>query len=98
MSEFQRANLLSWARRLARAGKLIELVDQCVIVESLNREQALMCITVALLCLQKSPVLRPCMKEVVGMLLGDLEVPQLPVELSPSPPSRFPSKSRKKVR
>ncbi|OIT30981.1 PREDICTED: receptor-like serine/threonine-protein kinase At4g25390 [Nicotiana attenuata] len=96
MSEFQRANLLSWARHLARAGKLLDLVDQSV--ESLDKEQALLCITVALRCLQKSPARRPSMKEVVGMLSGDLEAPQLPVELSPSPPSRFPFKSHKKVR
>ncbi|XP_060203479.1 receptor-like serine/threonine-protein kinase At4g25390 [Lycium barbarum] len=98
MSEFQRANLLSWARHLARAGKLLDLVDQSVSVESLDKEQALLCITVALLCLQKSPARRPSMKEVVGMLSGDLEAPQLPVELSPSPPSHFPYKSHKKVR
>lgn len=96
MSEFQRANLLSWARHLARAGKLLDLVDQSV--ESLDKEQALLCITVALRCLQKSPARRPSMKEVVGMLSGDLEAPQLPVELSPSPPSRFPFKSHKRVR
>ncbi|KAJ8536723.1 hypothetical protein K7X08_035124 [Anisodus acutangulus] len=96
MSEFQRANLLSWARRLARAGKPLDLVDQSV--ESLDKEQALLCITVALLCLQKSPARRPSMKEVVGMLSGDLEAPQLPVELSPSPPSRLPFKSHKKAR
>ncbi|CAN4085249.1 unnamed protein product [Withania somnifera] len=84
ISEFQRANLLSWARHLARAGKLLDLVDQSV--ETLDKEQALLCITVSLLCLQKSPARRPSMKEVVGMLSGDLEAPQLPVELSPSPP------------
>ncbi|CDP05274.1 unnamed protein product [Coffea canephora] len=95
MSEFQRANLLSWARHLARAGKLIDLVDQSV--HSLDKEQALLCITVALLCLQKSPARRPSMKEVVGVLSGDLESPKLPIEFSPSPPSRFPYKSRKRV-
>ncbi|XP_027110420.1 receptor-like serine/threonine-protein kinase At2g45590 [Coffea arabica] len=94
MSEFQRANLLSWARHLARAGKLIDLVDQSV--HSLDKEQALLCITVALLCLQKSPARRPSMKEVVGVLSGDLESPKLPIEFSPSPPSRFPYKSRKR--
>ncbi|XAR66183.1 Non-specific serine/threonine protein kinase [Bertholletia excelsa] len=96
MSEFQRANLLSWARHLARAGKLLDLVDQSI--QSLDREQALLCCTVALLCLQKSPARRPSMKEVVGMLSGELESPQLPVEFSPSTPSRFPFKSQKKVR
>ncbi|XVF09733.1 hypothetical protein REPUB_Repub07fG0120800 [Reevesia pubescens] len=96
MSEFQRANLISWARHLARTGKLIDLVDQNI--QSLNREQALLCITVALLCLQKSPARRPLMKEVVGMLTGEADPPQLPTEFSPSPPSRYPFKSRKKVR
>lgn len=96
MSEFQRANLLSWARHLARAGKLLDLVDQSI--HSLNNEQAMLCIIVALLCLQKSPSRRPSMKEVVGMMTGDLPAPQLPVEFSPSPPSRFPYKSHKKAR
>lgn len=96
MSEFQRANLLSWARHLARAGKLLDLVDQSI--HSLDREQALLCITVALLCLQKSPARRPSMKEVVGILSGDLGSPKLPIEFSPSPPSRFPYKSHKRVR
>ncbi|KAL7003243.1 hypothetical protein U1Q18_004401 [Sarracenia purpurea var. burkii] len=96
MSEFQRANLISWARHLARAGKLLDLVDKSI--QSLDQGQALLCITVALLCLQKSPARRPSMKEVVGMLSGQLECPKLPVELSPSPPSRFPFKSHKKAR
>lgn len=96
MSEFQRANLLSWARHLARAGKLLDLVDQSI--HSLDKEQALLCISVALLCLQKSPTRRPSMKEVVAILLGELELPQLPIEFSPSPPSRNAYKSHKKVR
>ncbi|CAI8593576.1 unnamed protein product [Vicia faba] len=94
MSEFQRANLLSWARHCARNGKLIELVDESI--QSLNKDQALICIKVALLCLLKSPTRRPSMKEVVGMLSGEMEPPQLPVEYSPSTPSRFPFKCRKK--
>lgn len=96
LSEFQRANLLSWARRLARSGKLLDLVDQSI--QSFNTEEALRCLTVALLCLQKLPADRPSMKEVVGMLSGDLDIPPLPVELSPSPPSAFTSRSRKKAR
>ncbi|KAL5744459.1 hypothetical protein ACOSQ2_027575 [Xanthoceras sorbifolium] len=97
MSEFKRANLLSWARHLARNGRLIELVDKAI-VKSLDQEQALLCITVALLCLQRSPMKRPSMQEVVGMLAGESEAPQLPAEFSPSPPLRFPFKSQKKGR
>ena len=96
MSEFHRANLVSWARQLARAGKLLDLVDKKIV--SLNREQAQLCIVVALLCLQKSPARRPSMKEVVGMLSGELDPPQLPTEYCPSHNSQFPFKSRKKLR
>ncbi|KAG9452111.1 hypothetical protein H6P81_005015 [Aristolochia fimbriata] len=66
MSEFERANLISWARHLARSGKLLDLVDSSV--QALDRDQALLCITVALLCLQRSPGQRPTIKEVVAML------------------------------
>ncbi|KAJ6869688.1 hypothetical protein NC651_034424 [Populus alba x Populus x berolinensis] len=92
MSEFQRANLMHWARNLARAGKLLDLVDKSV--QSLDRDQATLCITVALICLQKSPAHRPSMKEVVGMLTGESQPPQLPTEFSPSPPTRVPFKSK----
>ncbi|CAH9059635.1 unnamed protein product [Cuscuta epithymum] len=87
MSEFQRANLLSWARHLARAGKLLDLVDQSV--ESLVKEEALLCIKLALVCLQKSPARRPSMNEVVRVLSGELGPLELPVELSSSHASRF---------
>lgn len=97
ISEFQRANLLSWARQLARAGKLVDLVDKSI-NQSLDKDQAVLCITVALLCLQKSPARRPSMNEVVKMLSGESEPPHLPIELSPSTPSRFHYKSHKKVR
>jgi len=96
LSEFQRANLLSWARHCARNGKLLELVDESL--QLLDKEQALLCIKVALLCVLKSPARRPSLKEVVGMLSGELEPPQLPVEYSPSTPSRYPFKSRRKGR
>ncbi|KAM7275364.1 hypothetical protein ACFE04_017230 [Oxalis oulophora] len=96
MSEFERANLISWARQLARNGKLLDLVDPSI--HSLDKEQCLLCITIAMLCLQKSPGKRPSMKDVVLMLVGEAEPPHLPFEFSPSPPSNFPFKSRKKAR
>lgn len=94
MSEFERANLISWARQLAHSGRLLDLIDPSI--HSLDKEQALLCITIALLCLQRSPAKRPTMKEIVGMLSGEAEPPHLPFEFSPSPPSNFPFKSRKK--
>nr|DAD18620.1 TPA_asm: hypothetical protein HUJ06_020083 [Nelumbo nucifera] len=69
MSEFERANLISWARHLAHTGKLLDLVDPSI--QCMDREQALLCINVAVLCLQRSPSRRPTMKEVVGMLSDD---------------------------
>ncbi|XP_044500950.1 receptor-like serine/threonine-protein kinase At2g45590 [Mangifera indica] len=96
MSEFERANLISWARQLAYNGKLLDLVD--LSVHSLDKDQALLCITIALLCLQRSPSKRPTMKEIVQMFSGEAEPPHLPFEFSPSPPSNFPFKSRKKAR
>ncbi|XP_061373945.1 receptor-like serine/threonine-protein kinase At4g25390 [Gastrolobium bilobum] len=92
LSEFKRANLVSWARHCGRNGKLLELVDQSI--QSLDKEEALLCIRVALLCLLKSPARRPSMKEVVGMLTGELESPQLPVEYT-NTSSRFPFKPQK---
>ncbi|XP_027335821.1 receptor-like serine/threonine-protein kinase At2g45590 isoform X2 [Abrus precatorius] len=96
ISEFERANLISWARQLAHNGRLLDLVDPSI--HSLDKEQALLCITIALLCLQRSPGKRPSMKEIVGMLSGETEPPHLPFEFSPSPPSNFLFKSRKKAR
>ncbi|XP_044492085.1 receptor-like serine/threonine-protein kinase At2g45590 [Mangifera indica] len=96
MSEFERANLISWARQLAYNGRLLDLID--LSVHSLDKDQALLCITIALLCLQRSPSKRPTMKEIVQMLSGETEPPHLPFEFSPSPPSNFPFKSRKKAR
>lgn len=96
MSEFERANLISWARHLARRGKLLDLVDPAI--QGLDQEQALLCIMIALRCLQRSPAQRPSIKEVVGMLSGECEPPHLPMEFSPSPPSGFAYKSRKKAR
>ncbi|XP_042066020.1 receptor-like serine/threonine-protein kinase At2g45590 [Salvia splendens] len=96
MSEFERANLISWARQLALNGKLLDLVDSSI--QSLDREEATLCITIALLCLQRAPNKRPSMKEIVEMLCGKSEPPHLPFEFSPSPPSSFPFRSRKKAR
>ncbi|XP_051139379.1 receptor-like serine/threonine-protein kinase At2g45590 isoform X2 [Andrographis paniculata] len=94
MSEFERANLISWTRQLALNGRLVDLVDPNI--QSLDREQAVLCITIALLCLQRSPNKRPTMKEAVEMLSGNSEPPHLPFEFSPSPPSNFPFKLKKK--
>lgn len=75
ISEFQRANLVSWARKCGRRGKFLEVVDESI--EGLEEEQASLCVRVALACLLKSPTRRPSMKEVLGMLSGEVEPPLL---------------------
>ncbi|KAE8701028.1 Detected protein of confused Function [Hibiscus syriacus] len=71
------------AMYIALGGWLLELVDPCI--HSVDKDQALLCITMALLCLQRSPSKRPTMKEIVEMLSGKAEPPHLPFEFSPSP-------------
>ncbi|PWZ57486.1 Receptor-like serine/threonine-protein kinase [Zea mays] len=96
MSEFEKASLISWARHLAQVGRLLDLVDPAL--QDVDRDQALLCITVALLCIQRSPARRPSSAEVLDMLAGEGEPPPLPIEFSPSPPGGFPFKSRRKGR
>lgn len=94
LTEFQRANLISWARHLAQSGNVLELVDSALHGEYC-RDQATLCITAALMCLQRLPAVRPCMNEVVKILSGEVEAPSLPFEFSPSPPCGVPFKSRR---
>ncbi|CAL4938540.1 unnamed protein product [Urochloa decumbens] len=96
MSEFEKASLISWARHLAQVGRLLDLVDPAL--GDVDRDQALLCITIALLCIQRSPARRPSSTEVLDMLAGEGEPPPLPIEFSPSPPGGFPFKSRRKGR
>ncbi|PKA60011.1 Receptor-like serine/threonine-protein kinase [Apostasia shenzhenica] len=95
MSEFERANLISWARQLAHIGRLFDLVDPSL--QAVDREQALLCITIALLCIQRLPYHRPSIKEILEMLTGQSEPPHLPLEFSPSPPGGFSLKSKRKA-
>ncbi|MCO5604516.1 hypothetical protein L7F22_058683 [Adiantum nelumboides] len=94
ITEFERANLISWARHLAHSGNVLELVDPSL-QEKFCRKQATLCITVALLCLDRSPLKRPSMIDALKMLAGELEVPSLPFRFSPSPPRRVRHQSRK---
>ncbi|KAF6133924.1 hypothetical protein GIB67_040688 [Kingdonia uniflora] len=75
VSEFERANLVLWARHLARRGKLLDLVDPGI--QCLDEGQALVCIRVALQCLQHLPSKRLTIDEVVRKL-SDVSQPHLP--------------------
>ncbi|KAJ1689137.1 hypothetical protein LUZ63_013292 [Rhynchospora breviuscula] len=99
VAEFERASLVSWARHLAHMGRLGELVDPELkdSIGPVEREQVLLCVTVALLCIQRVPARRPGAGEVVRILCGEAEAPHLPVEFSPSPPGGgFSFKGRRK--
>ncbi|MCO5611299.1 hypothetical protein L7F22_065551 [Adiantum nelumboides] len=91
MKEFERANLISWARNLSQNGRLLDLIDEGLRGEY-DREEAVLCVTLALLCLQRVPSTRPHISEIVKILSREMAVPNLPLELSPSPPARIPYK------
>ncbi|XP_009615705.1 putative receptor-like protein kinase At1g80870 [Nicotiana tabacum] len=93
--KLEKANLLSWCKQLANAGNVLELVDERL-RDDYNKEQASLCINLALACLQKMPELRPDISDIVRILKGETELPSLPFEFSPSPPSRNFSRSRRR--
>uniref|UniRef100_A0A6N2KE47 Protein kinase domain-containing protein n=1 Tax=Salix viminalis TaxID=40686 RepID=A0A6N2KE47_SALVM len=93
--KLEKANLISWSRQLAQTGNILELVDERMKDEH-NKEQASLCINLALTCLQRMPELRPDIGEIVKILKGEMDLPHLPIEFSPSPPSKLFSRSRRK--
>ncbi|CAN0862306.1 Putative receptor-like protein kinase At1g80870 [Linum grandiflorum] len=98
--KLEKANLISWCRQLAHQGSngdVLEIVDERL-KEDYKREEASLCINLALICLQKMPELRPEIGDIVRILKGEMEIPPLPFEFSPSPPPPPPSKSRRKYR
>ncbi|GAV71439.1 Pkinase domain-containing protein [Cephalotus follicularis] len=93
--KLEKANLISWSRHLAQAGNILELVDE-KLKDEYDKEQASLCINLALSCLQKMPELRPDIGEILKILKGEMDFPSLPFEFSPSPPSKLYSRSRRK--
>ncbi|XP_061373119.1 putative receptor-like protein kinase At1g80870 [Gastrolobium bilobum] len=93
--KLEKANLISWCRHLAQVGNILELVDERL-KDDYNKEQASLCINLALTCIQKIPELRPDIGDIVKILKGEMDLPPLPFEFSPSPPSKLHSRSRRK--
>lgn len=93
--KLEKANLISWCRSLAHSGNVLELVDERL-GEDYCKVQAMLCIHLALACLQRMPELRPDIGDVVKILKGEMELPSLPFEFSPSPPPRSYSRSRRR--
>ncbi|XP_017702293.1 putative receptor-like protein kinase At1g80870 [Phoenix dactylifera] len=94
--KLEKANLISWCRQLAQTGNILELVDE-KLKDSYNKEQANLCVNLALLCLQRMPESRPDSGDIVKILKGEMELPVLPFECSPSPPAKLLSRSRRKT-
>ncbi|XP_071686250.1 putative receptor-like protein kinase At1g80870 [Rutidosis leptorrhynchoides] len=90
--KLEKANLISWCRQLAHGGDLLELVDERLKNEY-NKAQASLCVNLALACLQKMPELRPDIGDIVKVLKGEMELPVVPFEFSPSPPSKLIGRS-----
>lgn len=95
--KLEKANLISWCRQLAQAGNVLELVDERM-GDAYDKEKATLCINVALACLQRMPELRPDIVDVVKILQGEKDLSSLHFELSPSPPSKLYSRSRRKLK
>ncbi|KAM1347359.1 hypothetical protein PS2_036299 [Malus domestica] len=74
-------SLLDWAYQLQRTGKLKELIDENLGTE-VNDKEAEVVVKVGLLCTNASASLRPTMSEVVSMLEGQTEVPDIIPEAS----------------
>ncbi|KAF5817088.1 putative protein kinase RLK-Pelle-RLCK-XI family [Helianthus annuus] len=91
--KLEKANLISWCRQLAHGGDLLELVDERL-KDDYNKPQAILCVNLALACLQKMPELRPDIGDIVKILKGEMELPVVPFEFSPSPPSKLVGRSR----
>ncbi|KAJ0989553.1 hypothetical protein J5N97_007909 [Dioscorea zingiberensis] len=82
--KLEKANLVSWCRHLAQSGNVLDLVDERL-KDSYDKEQASLCINLALLCLQRSPESRPDSGDIVRILKGEMDAPVVPFEFSPSP-------------
>jgi serine/threonine protein kinase len=93
--KLEKANLISWCRHLAQAGNILELVDERL-KDDYSKDQASLCINLALICLQKLPELRPDIGEIVKILKGEMDLPPLQLEFSPSPSSKIYSRARRK--
>ncbi|OVA15863.1 Protein kinase domain [Macleaya cordata] len=70
--ETDKIYLLEWAWNLHENNRALELVDPSL--TEFNEGEAMRMIGVAFLCTQASPMLRPAMSRVVGMMTGDIEV------------------------
>ncbi|XP_076928025.1 putative LRR receptor-like serine/threonine-protein kinase At1g07650 [Bidens hawaiensis] len=72
---------VDWVVSLKQKGSLMDLVDH-ELCSNFNKKEALRMIEIALLCINKSPALRPTMSEVVNMLEGHIEITKTDINLT----------------
>ncbi|KAG0499069.1 hypothetical protein HPP92_003760 [Vanilla planifolia] len=94
--KLDKANLICWCRQLAHTGNLLDIVDE-KLNNSYNKYEVILCINLALLCLQRMPDLRPESVDIVKILKGEMGLPVIPFEASPSPTSKHFSRSKRRV-
>ncbi|WCJ23669.1 Leucine-rich repeat transmembrane protein kinase [Euphorbia peplus] len=70
--------LLDWAYVLQEQGNLLDLVDP-ILGSNYSKEEARRLLTLALLCTNPSPTLRPSMSSVVNMVEGKIPVQAPPI-------------------
>ncbi|KAH7572637.1 hypothetical protein JRO89_XS04G0284300 [Xanthoceras sorbifolium] len=74
--------LIDTACLLHAKGKLVDLIDEKL--HTYNRDQVLNILNIAMLCIDRSPTLRPTMSEVVSVLEGDKKVEDISKDATPS--------------
>lgn len=74
--QMKQKKLTLQACHLQQSGNLVELVDEKLRSE-INRKETENMVKIALLCTNASPSVRPAMSEVVKMLEGRMEIPDL---------------------
>ncbi|KAK1424852.1 hypothetical protein QVD17_20191 [Tagetes erecta] len=76
-------SLFDWVVSMKQKGSLMDLVDPRLGLD-FNKKEALRMIEIALLCINKSPDLRPTMSEVVIMLEGRIKIKEPDISLTTS--------------
>jgi hypothetical protein len=69
------------AREKMLEGRLMEVVDACLMNEDIKENEVRVLVSVAFWCIHESPGLRPSMADVVDMLEGSLVMHSLPENL-----------------
>lgn len=82
------SSLVDWVWGLYREGRLLTAVDERLSEGELNPEEVNRVLMVGLACSQPDPVTRPSMRTVVQILVGEADVPVVPMA-RPSPSLSF---------